>query len=197
MHRYVRNHNMLPAVLEFLLRERLAAASYSRVAVQQGRVVGLLLGNLAGGPRLVAARHRRRAAALVGLVLRAGRDLPRLAQFFTFGRVHARLRRRVEGPLGEELSLFLVDSFARGQGVGEKLYADFLAHLWKEGRREFHVYTDSACASQFYEQRGLRRAATEELRVRFTDGVETRMGYLYTGAGEERFGRGGAAPAPG
>ena len=52
IHRYVTGRLVLDSALEIYLRERLLASTWTRVAVQDERVVGIIMGQVDGQPRL-------------------------------------------------------------------------------------------------------------------------------------------------
>ena len=183
IHRYMRKEHLLDSALEVYLRERLLASTFTRVAVHGDRVVGVIMGRVPGRPRLPhAARNTLRTWLHSARIAATGfADLPSLAQYFAFGGVYRRLRSSTSAPLTDELTLFAVDSSARGTGVGTALYQAYIRYLREHGRTDFYLYTDSLCTYGFYEKRGMARAASEEMRIRL-DGRPENLGvYLYAG----------------
>ena len=143
IHRYVTGRLVLDSALEIYLRERLLASTWTRVAVQDGRVVGVIMGQVDGQPRL-GGRFTNRLLTLAHM-LRAGiLGLPQwksMRQYFAFDRVYGELRKKTPSPLTDELTLFAVDSSTRGLGIGKTLYRDYLDHLRSLGRSDFYLYT--------------------------------------------------------
>lgn len=183
IHRYVTGRLVLDSALEIYLRERLLASTWTRVAVQDGRVVGVIMGQVDGQPRL-GGRFTNRLLTLAHM-LRAGiLGLPQwksMRQYFAFERVYGELRKKTPSPLTDELTLFAVDSSTRGLGIGKTLYRDYLDHLRSLGRSDFYLYTDSLCTFQFYEKQGMTRTASEDMNL-VLDGKPEALGvYLYSG----------------
>jgi predicted N-acetyltransferase YhbS len=183
IHRYVTGRLVLDSALEIYLRERLLASTWTRVAVQDGRVVGVIMGQVDGQPRL-GGRFTNRLLTLAHM-LRAGvLGLPQwksMRQYFAFDRVYGELRKKTPDPLTDELTLFAVDSSTRGLGIGKTLYRDYLDHLRSLGRSDFYLYTDSLCTDQFYEKQGMTRTASEDMNL-VLDGKPEALGvYLYSG----------------
>ncbi len=183
IHRYVTGRLVLDSALEIYLRERLLASTWTRVAVQDGRVVGVIMGQVDGQPRL-GGRFTNRLLTLAH-TLRAGiLGLPQwksMRQYFAFDRVYGELRKKTPSPLTDELTLFAVDSSTRGLGIGKTLYRDYLDHLRSLGRSDFYLYTDSLCTFQFYEKQGMTRTASEDMNL-VLDGKPEALGvYLYSG----------------
>ena len=183
IHRYVTGRLVLDSALEIYLRERLLASTWTRVAVQDERVVGIIMGQVDGQPRL-GGRFTNRLLTLAH-TLRAGiLGLPQwksMRQYFAFDRVYGELRKKTPSPLTDELTLFAVDSSTRGLGIGKTLYRDYLDHLRSLGRSDFYLYTDSLCTFQFYEKQGMTRTASEDMNL-VLDGKPEALGvYLYSG----------------
>lgn len=183
IHRYVNRRHLLDSALEIYLRERLLASTHTRIAVKEGRAVGVIMGRLPDHPR---APHRARnrlltwyhmtRIAVTGLF-----DLPSLTQYFRFDGAYRKLRQDTSRPLTDELTLFAVDSSTRGTGVGKTLYLDYLRHLREHGRKNFYLYTDSLCSYGFYEKRGLTRTASGKVNIRL-DGEPADLDvFLYAG----------------
>ena len=185
VHKYARTPALLASALEVYLRERLAASTYARVAVRDGRAVGILMGQVAGQPWLKGrVSHRLSVAAHTAKIVLTGfRERAGLLQSFFFQdayrQMHAQALRA--GPLTDELTLFAVDASARGLGIGSRLYRDYLDHLRAHGRSDFYLYTDSLCTYQFYERQGMSRAAEREITLHLRDEPEPVGVYLYTG----------------
>ena len=183
IHRYVTGRLVLDSALEIYLRERLLASTWTRVAVQDERVVGIIMDQVDGQPRL-GGRFTNRLLTLAH-TLRAGiLGLPQwksMRQYFAFDRVYGELRKKTPSPLTDELTLFAVDSSTRGLGIGKTLYRDYLDHLRSLGRSDFYLYTDSLCTFQFYEKQGMTRTASEDMNL-VLDGKPEALGvYLYSG----------------
>ena len=183
IHRYASASHLLASALEIYLRDCLASSTYAQVAVVQGRVVGILMGRVEGQPPLPGrlAHRLQLLAHMVKIGLTGFRERATLRQYFTFDRVYQTLRTKATVPLTDELTLFAVDASTRGHGVGKTLYENYLRHLRHHGRTDFYLYTDSLCTYQFYEKRGMNRAAEQSINLTFRDGTETVGVYLYSG----------------
>ncbi|QVQ52790.1 GNAT family N-acetyltransferase [Spiractinospora alimapuensis] len=183
IHRYMRTNRPLDSALEFYLRDRLLASTYARVALMDGRVVGVVMGRVPGTPRLPHVTRNRLLTwfHLARIVVTGFFDLRSLAQFFTFDAIYRRLRRATSAPLTDELTLFAVDASTRGSGVGTTLYQDYMRHLRHHDRTDFYLYTDSLCSYGFYEKRGMTRTASEDMRLRLDGDVEDLGVFLYAG----------------
>lgn len=158
---------MLDSALEIYLRERLLASTWTRVAVRNGKVVGVIMGQVEGQPPL--GDRLKNTALTWGHMARTGvigaSQWKSMRQNFAFNRVYSNLRSKTTAALTDELTLFAVASTTRGLGVGKTLYRDYLEHLRTLGRKDFYLYTDSLCTYEFYEKQGMSRAAAEDMTL--------------------------------
>lgn len=183
IHRYTKKKHLLHSALEIYLRECLLASTHTQVADQDGRVIGVLMGRLPEHPRLPQyLRNKLLTWAHMATILTTGfTELPSLAQHFKFEKAYRKLRQNTSAPLTDELTLFAVDASTRGTGIGKTLYQNYMRHLKENGRTDFYLYTDSLCTYGFYENRGMTRAAAQNIKIRL-DGEPEDIGvYLYTG----------------
>ena len=187
IHRYTRRRYLERSALESYLDECLQASSYARVAVLDGKVVGVVMGQVHGEP-ILPGRLRRRMRILADRAWLLTVGLPQwrtLRSFFGFERVYGQLcedvRQAGTWSLSDEVMLFAVHSVARGRGVGSRLYRDLMSHLREHGRAELFLYTDELCTYRFYERAGLVRAAERSLDLK-VPGLPGTVGvYLYAG----------------
>jgi len=177
---------LLDSALEVYLRQVLTTSTYSEVAVLDGRVVGVITGRVKGEHYLP---HRLRNQLLMfGHIVKAlvigARKWRVIVQYVDFDRAYVKLRpiaTEKKGDLGDELTVFAVDSSTRGTGIGGQLYNDFREHLRTAGHSAYYLYTDSLCSVGFYEKRGMERTAETEIQLDVTD-LPSQVGvYLYTG----------------
>lgn len=183
IHRYARAPRLHAAAVDVFFREVLVDSTYARVAEKDGRVIGILTGRVEGRPRLPGrlSNRLRVTGDMLCLALTGFAERRTLRYYSQFERIYARLLASVGRQLGDELTLFAVDASARGLGVGSALFRDYMAHLRAHDRTAFYLYTDSLCTYQFYEHKGMVRAAEQDMALR-VKGLPASIGvYLYAG----------------
>lgn len=184
IHRYVSGDTVLDSALEIYLRECLLGSTWTRVAVKDGHAVGVIMGRVAGQPRL-AGRITNRLLSwghMARALLLGVTQWSSMRQYFAFDHVYAQLRKKTNHPLTDELTLFAVSATTRGHGVGKALYAHYMRHLRSHGRKDFYLYTDSLCTFQFYEKQGMTRTVSQDMDL-VLEGKPERLGvYLYSGS---------------
>lgn len=182
IHRFVQGERLRHTLADAYRCERLLASSFTQVAVQDGRTLGIVMGHVTGVPRLPGRfRHRLRSAWLTVLAGVLGfRQWKSLARYAGFEAVYRRLRATHASQIPNELTLFAVDASTRGHGVGTHLYASFTRHLEKRRQHSFFLFTDDTLSYRFYEKMGMTRRGTAPHSV-LLDGQLTDIEvYLYT-----------------
>lgn len=185
-YRYAKAPKLHSHLLHIFLLEFQVISTYCQVAVRaDGTVVGILLGRVQGQPPLPGrAKNRLRLLRhYLALAATGFKERKTLMQHFGFVRANRELRRKAGVPVTDELTLFAVGQNTRGLGVGRTLYQNYQDHLRTHERSEFFLYTDSLCSIEFYESRGMRRAAAVPMTLNFRDGTGDLeiFAYLYTG----------------
>lgn len=187
VNRYARKQDVRDSVLEVYMRDCLAVSTYSRVAVMDSHVVGLILARADGQPRLPGSlRHRATSWAHMAMIALTGlSDLPSIAQYRIIHRSYRELRAEVGTALNNEITLFAVAEAIRGRGVGRHLFEDALGYLRSQGQRTFFLYTDTECSYGFYDSRGLTRAATRDISMTLAGRPYDLQVFLYAGVAEQ------------
>ncbi|MGO2605479.1 MAG: hypothetical protein ACTH8V_00080 [Brachybacterium tyrofermentans] len=123
IHRYVSGDTLLDSALEIYLRECLLGSTWTRVAVKDGHVVGVIMGRVARQPRL-AGRIKNRLLSwghMARALLLGVTQWSSMRQYFAFDRVYAQLRKKTSHPLTDELTLFAVSATTRGHTAERRL----------------------------------------------------------------------------
>lgn len=145
------------------LRSCLRRATFSCVAVENDKVLGIILANskhAASKPGILSALSQFYAILLL-FTTRSGRKLGRFFQ--RIDTTDIELLQDCSRDFDGEICFFAVDENTRGTGLGKKLFAAALDYLKKEKVHSFYLFTDSSCTYQFYEKRGMQRLAEKVL----------------------------------
>lgn len=146
------------------LESCLARTTHAAVAQIDGVVAGVILGGVrgAGGRATLPNRHLLRAAGLL-LPLTATRDgrrdLARLLRAERTNRALSAAAARRGRRYDAEVVLLILEPWARGLGLGGRLFDWMMARFRRAGVRAYFLYTDGGCDVGFYDHRGLTRRA--------------------------------------
>ncbi|MHA2789453.1 GNAT family N-acetyltransferase [Corynebacterium sp. S7] len=177
----------LTPLLSMDLQQSLFDATFTRIAVRNSKVVGIIIGKIHGQPKQ-EARLKRAGTIATNIA----QSLPQLVPQFTglrdwvreqrsYARA-TRMARNRNTPLDNEIILFIVDSSTRGQGVGKRLFTSYTDELQRHGQRDFFLYTDSECTWQFYEARGMRRVGFSSYASLLKESPAEIESYVYAGS---------------
>ena len=130
--------------------------TFSRVAVLDGKPVGIILVKNKKERRCPVGDRYRQIQAIVSLLLsREGRAVSKI--FRSVAGIDRELLAEVGEAYPAELALFAVSDACRGKGIGKQLFEAGLSYLRKEGLKRFYLFTDTTYNYGFYEHQGLRR----------------------------------------
>lgn len=185
-------HQMVPAgkFLDDLIQVNvltvLSSATWIRVAVREGRAVGIIAAKVANQKRHAGAQKFQSALARTAVRF-LGRALVRpqiLRQVIGSASAQSKVNKKAKAnghSLDNELLIFAVDESIRGTGVGGRLYSEFLAHLREVGASEYHLQTNTLCTYEFYDYKGLERAAENSFTLKNGTQATLVTGFVYVG----------------
>lgn len=135
--------------------------TFSRVAVLNGEVVGIILVNNIAKHKCCVSRRLKQIKAIASLYLsKEGRKVSKI-----FGNVYGidkQLLSESSKSYPAELALFAVDASCRGKGIGKKLFQSAMDYINDEKLKEFYLFTDTSCNYGFYEHQGMVRRCEKE-----------------------------------
>lgn len=135
--------------------------TFSRVAVLNGKVVGIILVNNIAKHKCSVSSKLKQIKAIASLYLsKEGRKVSKI-----FGNVYGidkQLLSESSKSYPAELALFAVDASCRGKGIGKKLFQSAMNYINDEKLKEFYLFTDTSCNYGFYEHQGMVRRCEKE-----------------------------------
>lgn len=135
--------------------------TFSRVAVLNGEVVGIILVNNIAKHKCCVSSRLKQIKAIASLYLsKEGRKVSKI-----FGNVYGidkQLLSESSKSYPAELALFAVDASCRGKGIGKKLFQSAMDYINDEKLKEFYLFTDTSCNYGFYEHQGMVRRCEKE-----------------------------------
>lgn len=152
------NQNVPIYASRVLLYYYLMRHGFSKVAVKDGVPVGIII----GGEKNVSLLTKRFSLyAFFNLFKlcfsKEGRQS--IKEFFKENAIDKQLLKNAGESFDSELILFVVGEEARGLGVGSSLFKHFKSYQISIQAKSYFLFTDDACTIEFYERKGLKRAA--------------------------------------
>lgn len=186
-------HQMVPAgkflddLIAINVLTVLSSAAWLRLAVRNGRPVGIIAAKVANRKKHAGAKKYRGTLARTAARF-LGRALIRpqiMREVIGSASAQSKVIRKAKAnghSLKNELLIFAVDESIRGTGVGGRLYAEFLEHLRKVGAEHYHLQTNTLCTYEFYDYKGLERAAENSFALKAGAEAKPVTGFVYVGA---------------
>lgn len=135
--------------------------TFSRVAVWNGKPVGIILCKITAGYKCPLKYRAAQIKSILSLYLsKEGRNVSKI--FEKVNEIDKQLLSESNKPYPAELALFAVSSSCRGKGIGKILFQSALEHMDKTGLKEFYLFTDTTCNYGFYEHQGMIRRLEKE-----------------------------------
>lgn len=132
--------------------------TYSCVAIDEGKPIGIILVNNKAKYRCPFSFRLQQIKALISLYLsKEGRKVAKI--FENVNGIDKELLKECEIDYPAELALFAVDASYRGKGVGKMLFQAALDYMKEQKLDTFYLFTDTSCNYGFYEHQGMKRKA--------------------------------------
>lgn len=160
------------------LRSCLVRHTFSRVAVQNNQVIGIILGR---SERSFKHPHPKNVCSQIHAILSLmiSKERRRIANMFRgFDHIDKELLSSSGQKFDGELVLFAVDEKSRGLGIGKQLLQRLKSYMEEEQVKQLFLFTDTTCNYPFYESQGFKRLARKKCSLRPKINFEMEF-YLY------------------
>uniref|UniRef100_UPI00402AFFFE GNAT family N-acetyltransferase n=1 Tax=Thomasclavelia ramosa TaxID=1547 RepID=UPI00402AFFFE len=130
--------------------------TFSRVAIVDGNVVGIILVNNIAKHKCQFSNRLLQIKSILSLYIsKEGRNVSKI--FGSVNGIDKQLLNENNKIYPAELALFAVSSSCRGKGIGKMLFQSALDYVKQEKLKEFYLFTDTSCNYGFYEHQGMKR----------------------------------------
>lgn len=135
--------------------------TFSKVAVLDGKVVGVILVNNKAKHRCPLSNRLVQIQAIASLFCsKEGRNVSKI--FGSVNGIDQQLLEEKKKDYPAELALFAVSESCRGKGIGKILFQSALDYMKEEDLASFYLFTDTSCNYGFYEHQGMKRQAEKK-----------------------------------
>lgn len=150
--------------------------TYSRVALDHGKPVGIILVNNKAKHRCLFNLKVQQISAIISLYLsKEGRKVSKI--FENVDRIDKELLKECKLKYPAELALFAVDSSCRGKGIGKQLFQSAIEYMKEQKLDTFYLFTDTSCNYGFYEYQGMIRKG-EKKHIFHMNGQSVEMNFF-------------------
>lgn len=135
--------------------------TFSRVAILDGEVVGIILANNIAKHKCPLSNRFNQIKAILSLYCsKEGRNVSKI--FGSVNGIDQQLLSENHKKYPAELALFAVSAKCRGKGIGKILFQAALDYMKQEELEDFYLFTDTSCNYGFYEHQGMARRIEKE-----------------------------------
>lgn len=146
---------------EVFLSSCLTNYTFSKVAVLNGKVVGIILVRDIKNHKCPISSRIKQVKSMVKLLLsREGRKVSKI--FKSVHGIDKQLLEECGKTYPAELVLFSVSGACQGKGIGKKLLNSAFDYIKENKLDEFYLFTDTSCNYGFYEHLGMNRRCEKE-----------------------------------
>ncbi|MFR4948614.1 GNAT family N-acetyltransferase [Thomasclavelia spiroformis] len=130
--------------------------TFSRVAVVDGNIVGIIMVNNIAKHKCPLSNRLLQIKSILSLLSsKEGRKISKI--FSNINGIDKQLLNENNKIYSAELVLFIVSSSCRGKGIGKMLFQSVLNYMKQKKLKEFYLFTDTSCNYGFYEHQGMKR----------------------------------------
>ena len=130
--------------------------TFSRVAVVDGNIVGIIMVNNIAKHKCPLSNRLLQIESILSLLSsKEGRKISKI--FSNINGIDKQLLNENNKIYSAELVLFIVSSSCRGKGIGKMLFQSVLNYMKQKKLKEFYLFTDTSCNYGFYEHQGMKR----------------------------------------
>ena len=134
----------------------LANQTFTQVAVENGKPIGIIMGKKLKGFPLSRRFYFQKIRSTIPIILsREARSVSGIFQ--TVEKIDQEFLRDSNLNYDAEVAFFAIHPESRGKGVGKQLFQRLMDYFKQEQLRKFYLFTDTSCNYPFYEHMGMTR----------------------------------------
>jgi len=177
---FIKDKKFLDSVLTIYLQSCILESSFSKVAVKDNKVIGIILGDSKKDKnRLKKAHNIFSLASTMLKVLMTNKENKKFMK--EFGKVQKAYKELINGKENDFqgcIELFIVSGESRGLGVGKALMNHLFKYMESMDVKSLYLYTDNKCNYGYYDSQNFDRI--DEKEIQFDKAKENLNVFLYS-----------------
>lgn len=176
---FIKDPNFLNLVLNSYLQKCILDSSFSKVAIKNGKVIGIILGNANKDKNKIKSFHNRICliSSLIKIMFTKNDNKKDLKEFSKIQKTYKEIFNGNENNFQGCIQLFIVSKESRGLGVGKSLMNYLFDYMKSMKVKSMYLYTDTRCNYQFYDKNNFKRL--NEKKIHFNRVNESLNIFLY------------------
>ena len=155
-------------------------ATFGRVAVLGGKVVGVIFGAVDDAVPCFKHLLYDLTPYMITFLKTSEEERLGFCGYISKTRdVYERLVSGIEQEYDGTLDFFAICKSAQGKGIGKLLWLELKAYFEKKNVKRIYLYSDSECNFGFYESQGFKKRRQDEVLFEFDGESELSQQYLY------------------
>ena len=162
---FIKDNHLLESILNIYLQGCLLDSSFSKVAVKDDIVIGVILGNAKNDKK-----HLRKfsnilswISSVVKLAFCSKENKKAIKEFSKVSQAYKELIQGKEDDFQGCIQLFIVSEESRGLGVGKTLIKYLSDYMIRMQVNSIYLYTDTRCNYGFYDSQNFKRLNEKEI----------------------------------
>lgn len=162
---FIKDGNLLESILNIYLQGCLLDSSFSKVAVKDNVVIGIILGNAKNDKK-----HLRKLSNILSwvssgtkLAFSSKENKNAIKEFSKVSQTYKEIIQGKEDDFQGCIQLFIVSEESRGLGVGKTLIKYLSNYMIDMKVNSIYLYTDTRCNYGFYDSQNFNRLNEKEI----------------------------------
>lgn len=163
--KFIKDPKFLASMLNLYLQSCILDSSFAKLAVQNGNIIGLVLGDAQEDKNHLKKFHNVLSSlnSMSHLIFSSKENKKAIKTFMDIDKAYKEIIRGKKNDFQGCLQLFIVSKESRGLGVGKALLNHFLYYVKSFKVNSFYLYTDDRCNFGFYDSQGFIRIGEKNL----------------------------------
>ncbi|MEG1285961.1 MAG: GNAT family N-acetyltransferase [Romboutsia sp.] len=162
---FIKDKKVLNSILTVYLQGCILDSSFSKVAVKDNKVIGIILGksnndktHLRKMPNIISS-----ISALPNLIFSSKENKRLVKEFSKVKDAYTEIIKGKEDSFDGCIQLFIVSEESRGLGVGKTLMSNLFDYMKSTHVYSIYLYTDTRCNYGFYDSQNFKRINEKEI----------------------------------
>lgn len=176
---FLKDDAFLDSALNIYLQECILSSNFSKVAVKNNKVIGIILGSAKNDKNKLRKpfNYLSALASLLKIAFAKKENKKDLKEFSKIQNIYNEMIKDKENEFQGCIQLFIVSEESRGLGVGKALLNQLFNYMTSMKVTSLYLYTDTRCNYGFYDSQNFKRLMEKELKFQVVP--ETLKIFLY------------------
>lgn len=168
---FISDKKVLDSVLEVYLQECLLDSTFSKVAIKNNNIIGIILGKAKNDKQNISKFHNKInfLCNMIKLAFCSKENKKLIKEFSKVTDAYKNIMDGKEDSFQGCIQLFIVSKESRGLGIGKKLISDLFQYMSIANVKSLYLYTDTRCNYGFYDSQNFKRINEKEVRFDSVD----------------------------